>query len=681
MKRLLYIAAVAALLAAPADSSGAELAGSASIGVGLLDIDNESYKFGEYTGLTKDGAYLLGSANIGRYSGPYYLELAARDIGLDNRELFLRGGQFGRFDSFISFSQTPRLISNNSRTLFEGAGSSNLTLPATFGRGATTTAMTNLEENLKDVRLELKRKKAALGFSERLRSGFGYSLAVSREDKEGLKSIGGTVGTAGGGGNAAKSIILPEPVDYRVDELRAGLDWHRENSYVRFDYLLSLFENSIESITWENVYSHATATHSTNIDSARISLPPDNRHQRFSFSGGTALPFHSTRVNFLAEYGVMEQDEKLLPFSVNSVSPPPRESAQAEIRTRTVVFNAATRPAPRLGLNLRYRHYSTDNRMPEEDFFYLVNDSTTVTSATEPTSEPFDHSSNTLSLDGSYFLSGATTFRAGYEKEVVKRSHRDAEKTKENTLKAGVQSGYFGNLSLGLNVAYSERRAEEGDTVLQIDLADRDRTKVSASAAYLPSAALAFSASLSYFQDDFDNSALGLQVRKGNTYTVDANWTFSREAAFYAFYTRERIDTGQVGRTNASVDWAVNHDEDIDTAGLGVNFGFLENRLVFKTDYSYSQSTARLTFLPGRQPMPDLVTRLHSAALTGTYNVDRNLSLSAGYRYENYRSDDWQTDNVEPGSTALNTVITLSGPVQDYEAHQALLFLTYRFGS
>ncbi|WKZ32164.1 MAG: MtrB/PioB family decaheme-associated outer membrane protein [Thermodesulfobacteriota bacterium] len=675
MKRFLYIAAVAALLAAPADSSGAELAGSASIGVGILDIDNESYKFGEYSGLAKDGAYLLGSADIGRYSGPYYLEFAASDIGLDSRELFLRGGQFGRFDSFISFSQTPRLISNNSRTFFDGVGSSNLTLPAGFVRGTNTPALTNIGDNLQDVKLELKRKKAALGFSERLRSGFGYSLAVSREDKEGLKSIGGTVGTSGSPASA-RGVILPEPVDYRVDELRAGLDWQKEASYIRFDYLLSDFDNSIETLSWESPF--------TTVDFARISLPPDNRHQRFSLSGGTALPFYSTRVNFLAEYGMMEQDEKLLPFSVNlpendPANIPPRESAEAEIRTKTLVFNAASRPAPRLGLNLRYRYYSTDNRTPEETFVYLRNDNTVTT--TTLTSEPFDYTSNNLSLDGSYFLSGATTLRAGYEKEVVKRSHRDAEKTRENTLKAGVQSGYFGNLSLGLNVAYSERKAEEGDTILQIDLADRDRTKVSASATYLPSAALAFSAAASYFQDDFDNSALGLQVRKGNTYTVDANWTFSREAAFYGFYTRERIDTGQVGRTGGNLDWAVNHDEDIDTAGIGVNFGFLENRLVFKTDYSYSQSTARLTFLPGRPPMPDLVTRLHSAALTGTYNIDKNLSLSAGYRYENYRSDDWQTDVVDPGSADIANVITLSGPVQDYEAHQALLFLTYRFGS
>ncbi|MBW7957095.1 MAG: MtrB/PioB family outer membrane beta-barrel protein [Deltaproteobacteria bacterium] len=328
---------------------------------------------------------------------------------------------------------------------------------------------------------------------------------------------------------------------------------------------------------------------------------------------------------------------------------------------------------------MRYRYYSTDNRTPEESFTYLRNDNTVTT--TTLTSEPFDYTSNTYSIDGSYFLSGATTLKAGYDKEVIKRSHRDAEKTRERTVRAGVQSGYFGNLSLGLNAAYSERRAEEGDTVLQIDLADRDRTKVNASASYLPSEALAFSVAATYYQDDFDNSALGLQTRKGNSYTVDANWAPVREAAFYAFYTRERIDTGQVGRTNASVDWAVNHDEDIDTAGMGVNIGFLENRLVFKTDYSFSESTARLTFLPGRPSMPDLVTRLHSAALTGTYNIDRNLSLGAGYRYENYRSDDWQTDVVEPGSATIPNVITLSGPIQDYEAHQATVFLTYRFGN
>ncbi len=664
MKRFLYIAAVAALFAAPADSNGAELAGSASIGVGVLDIDNESYKFGEYTGLSNDGAYLLANANIGRYSGPYYLEFAAKDIGFDNRELLLRGGKFGRFDSFISFSQTPRLISNNSRTIFSGAGTTVLEHGITPGADTTDLDLSGLG----DVKLELKRKKTALGFSERLSSGFGYTLAVSREDKEGIKSIGGTVGT--GFGNA-RSAILPEPVDYRVDELRAGMDWQKEASFLRFDYLLSKFDNSAETLTWENPFTAGGIT------DARISLPPDNRHQRFSLSGGTALPFYSTRVNFLAEYGMMEQDEDLLPFSLNlpvndPQNIPPRERARAEIRTKTLVFNAATRPLPRLGLNMRYRFYSTDNRMPEEEFTYLRNDTTTTRTLD---SRAFDHTSRTLTLDGSYFLGGATTVRAGYDHETVKRSHREADRTRENTFRAGVQSGYFENLSLGLNASWAERSAHDrNDDVERFDIADRDRARVVASAAYSPAASVAFSASYSYYEDDFDDSDLGLQSRKGSSYTFDANWTPARWAALYGFYTREFMDALQ---RSGNSGWLASHEDTNDTVGAGVSMGFLEDRLVIKTDYTFSESRSKILF-PAGADMPDLKTRLHSLALTGTYNFARNLSLGAGYRYENYESDDWQTDGLEPDTIAH--VLTISGPVEDYEAHQALVFLTYRFG-
>lgn len=721
MKRFLYIAAIAALLAAPADSGGAELAGSASIGVGILDIDNESYKFGEYTGLTKDGAYLLGSANIGRYGGPYYLELAARDIGLDSRDMLLRGGKFGRFDSFISFSQTPRLISNNSRTIFEGAGSSNLTLPAGFVRGANTTAMTNIGDNLKDVKLELKRKKAALGFSERLKSGFGYSLAVSREDKEGIKSIGGTVGTSGGN---ARGIVLPEPVDYRVDELRAGLDWQKEASYIRFDYLLSKFDNSIESLKWENPYT------GTNFPTeARISLPPDNRHQRFSLSGGTALPFYSTRINLLAEYGMMEQDEALQPFAVGSAVSLPRNSAQAEIDTRAFTLNIASRPVPKLGVNMKYRYYSTRNETPREIFRYIKNDTGGQIAENDSViSLPFDHTSKALNLDGSYYLSGATTVRAGYDNEVIERSFREAEKTKEDTIRAGIQSGYFENLSLGLKASYSERKAEGYDQfnhysvyrhpdyvqdqldntpptafdnnpfLRKFDQADRDRTRVGVSATYFPSTRMVLSAFYDYSLDDYNNSVLGLQSSKSNRYSADVSMAISDQISVYSFYMKEFIGTVQKsvsftskGDGNQSHDldgnfWKALHDVEIDTVGTGASIGLMENRLVIKADYSYSESRTEINFekginltSPGTQ-MPDLKTKLHSLALTGTYNIDKNLSLGAGYKYENYRSDDWQTDSVDPASADIANVITLSGPVQDYEAHQALVFLTYRFG-
>jgi len=129
--------------------------------------------------------------------------------------------------------------------------------------------------------------------------------------------------------------------------------------------------------------------------------------------------------------------------------------------------------------------------------------------------------------------------------------------------------------------------------------------------------------------------------------------------------------------------WKAFHDDDIDTIGAGASMGFLEDSLVVKLDYAYARSRSEIAFEKGADltssggPMPALKTKLHSIGLTGTYRLNRNLSLGGGYRYENYESDDWQTDVELDASTA---VLLMSGPVEDYEAHQATVFVTYHFG-
>ena len=715
MKRFLYLAAMATALAFPARSV-AEITGEATLGAALADMDHESYKYGEYTGVSDDDIFLLGSADIGYYNGAYYLEFAAKDLGLENKSLLLKSGKFNGYNAFIGYSELPRLISNNSSTLFRGAGSDSLEHDITPQTGSQALDLSGL----KDIKLSLERKKLAMGFSRRA-GNLSYGIEFSREEKDGIKSIGGTVGTNGGNG---RGVVLPEPVDYKTDELRANIGWEKNSSYARFEYLLSAFDNSTESLTWESLY---TAPAATATGYARISLPPDNMHQRFSLSFGTSLQFLSTRINGVAEYGMMEQDEELLPWGIANTTALPRESAIAEIDTKALTLNISSRPAQRLGLNLKYRLYSTHNRMPRQDFRYFKNDSAAQVAVNDTVfSLPFDYTLQNLSLDTSWYLARATTLRAGYEHEAIGRDYRESASTGEDTVRASLQSSYIEDLSLGLKGSYGERVADGYDQLnhyseyrwpalvasglaaspqtafdnnpylRKSDQADRKRTTAGASATYFPAPAVAVSAFYDYTMDDYQHSVLGLQSSNSNRYTADVNLTLSGDISVYGFYTKEIRDTHQKsvsfttkGEGNDSHDlvgnlWKAFHDDDIDTFGAGASMGFLEDSLVLKLDYSYAKSRSEISFEKGTDltstggPMPALKTKLHSIGLTGTYRLNRNLSLGGGYRYENYESDDWQTEGME--LDAANGVLLLSGPVEDYEAHQATIFATYHFG-
>src|SRR3990172_11854429 len=93
---------------------------------------------------------------------------------------------------------------------------------------------------------------------------------------------------------------------------------------------------------------------------ALISLPPDNTHNKLSLTGGINLPLAS-RLSFVGEYGIMEQNDTLFPWSNNTAttyaysSSLPRGTADAEINTTHFSLNLSSKPLPKLGLNLKYK--------------------------------------------------------------------------------------------------------------------------------------------------------------------------------------------------------------------------------------------------------------------------------------------------------------------------------------
>lgn len=695
------------------------LRGDITGGLGVVDTDNESFKYGEYTGLSDDGLFFVGGADLSYSRDLYFLEFRALDLGLDSREVFIESGRLGRYRAFIGYSDTTHLISNNSMTPLLGAGGNVLTLPAGVQGADTTAIVATPSYKLNDVDLELERRKLALGFSEDLASGLNFSIEYELEKKDGIKSLGGTFGTNGG---TNRAIVLPEPVDYTTNEIRASMSYSGEKANARFEYLLSYFNNDADSVFWSGPF--------TGFPSAgRISLPPDNIHQRFSLSGGVSVPYWSTRVNASAEYGMMEQDAELLPYSVNTASvvavPVPRKSAQAEIDVTSFTLNIASRPSQRLGLNAKYRYYSADNRTPRDLFLYVKNDTAGAQAALNQAhalySLPYGYTVNQLKLDASCRLFTATTVKAGYDIERMERDYREVKETEENTVRAAFQTQYIPDMSIGINASYSRKtnrddynqsnvyesshtqdyintqtlQFDNNPFMRKFDIAERDRMKAGASVSYSPAGKITISAGYDLINDDYEKSVLGIRARDTGRYTIDAAWAPVDAASIYAFYTRENIDTEQASRQFAaatkaqsvaddSLTWTAVHDEDIDTAGLGASIGFFEDRLTVNTDYAFSEGTTRTDFtsaFSAPQSMPELLTRLHVFSLTGKYRVNRNLSVGAGYRYENFESADWQTDNVDPGSADIAHVLTLSGPVEDYEAHQAMVFLTYRFGA
>src|SRR3990172_8747563 len=238
---VLFILGLFALFAFPLLSEAEDgLEGSIEVGGALTDLDSKSFKYGEYTGVNDDSIYFAGNVDLSYNRNAFFLDLRTDNIGLDNRSLYLETGRYGRYKLFLEYDEIPKLISNNSQTILNGAGSNTLTLPSGWTRyDQTTTAgmSSQLTNNKKDVELRTDRKTYSAGISSSF-SDFDFKISFKKEEKEGTKSIGGTIGNSNG---TTRSVVLPEPVDYTTDELKAALAYSGETSQIELGYYLSQF--------------------------------------------------------------------------------------------------------------------------------------------------------------------------------------------------------------------------------------------------------------------------------------------------------------------------------------------------------------------------------------------------------------------------------------------------------
>jgi len=702
-------------------------AGSVTFGGAAVGTTDKTYKFGEYSGITSDAYYTVIGADLNFDSGPYYLDLLASRLGLENRRAYVETGRYGRYKLFLEYADTPKLISNNSKTIFDNAGEARLTLPSGFTKGTTTSGFTNLSAYRNDLNLALKRKSGKVGLSETL-GATDVAVSLEREHKGGTKYIGGTLGTSGGN---TRAVGLPEPVDYYTDTVRFSAAHTTDAAQVQFDYYLSVFDNNNEALIWDNPF---TVTNYPTI--ARTSLPPDSIHHRVSLSGGVDLPLYS-RLSAVFEYGIMEQDEDLLPYSINTSStitvPVPRQSAEARIDTTHLGLNLSSRPVTGLGLKAGYRFYQTDNKLPRSLFRYVKNDmgqaQEALTSSSALYTLPYAYAQNQFKLDASYYLFAGTTLRAGFTHDVIDRDYREVQTTKENSYKAAVNSTLIPYTSVGFDYLKAKREGgdeydeakiydvyhtqEYIDTVYapirfdnhplarKFDIADRERDRYNANVTVFPTDITTLSAYYTHSSDDYEESVLGLQKARTRSITLDGSIAPVDFATVYAFYTKEEMKSRQASRSysggttagsNKDVqsvletrNWTAVHDDDVDTFGLGTKLKFLEDKATVNVDYAFSQSTSAVRFTAGSAiatsviptDMPDLKTRLHTLNVTGKYRLNKQMSLGAGYQFEDYKSDDWAYDNFEPATSTIPNVLTLVGPAADYEAHTGMVFLTY----
>jgi MtrB/PioB family decaheme-associated outer membrane protein len=710
--------------------------------LGAGHVDSDSFRFGDYTGLHRKGLFLQAHVLWGERNpdtGTYW-RLSGTNLGLRSRNIRVDAGRQGAFGAFFEFDQLPKFRWDTTRTPFLGVGGPVLTLPPGWVAGANTAGMTQLGAALRPFDVKSERKNYIGGVSGIFAQNWEARARFRHERKDGTKLVGAVIGNSGGN---PRAVLIPEPTDYETNEFEASIGYADPTLQFQIGYYLSLFNNQHDGLIWQNPFAQIGGWApgvGFPTGQGRLGLPPDNRFHQINASGGYNInPF--TRLSGTVALGRMTQDQTFLPYTVNPLlavtTPLPRPSLDGRIDTTLVNLNLSSRPITGLHLRASYRYDDRDNKTPQNQYLYIGGDSqnqvTTLASDRARTNLPLSYRQNLIRLDADYEVLPRTRVNAGYDFEEVKRTLTEVDRTKENTYRVGLRHHMMGTVDGAVSYSHSRRTADNyignlpfilsyspqyqalpanqppgnfdnHPLIRKFNYADRDRDRLRLTLNASPHPMVGVQLRADYNKDDFRNSVLGLTDSRSQAYTIDASFTPRQNVVTYAFYTHERYDSDQRGRTfttaagpcnkispniltpgPSTCDWFAFHDDRIHTVGVGTKLTNVA-RWEFGADYMYSHGRGKINVvtpvvgqgiaLPAL-PLPDLVTRLHSFRAHARYQLQKNTAVRLSFVHERLRSADWAWDGVAPATIA--NVLTTGQESPRYSVNVVGVSLIYRF--
>ena len=654
---------------------------SGQVDLGLGYVSDDSYKFGEYSGLNNQGLYFIGDVELHqRGEDAKYWDITGTNLGLDSRSISIEGGKQGSYKVTLTYDELPHYVAYGVSTPFIGVGGAGLTLPPTWVRAPTTGAMTDLSNSLHDVNLDTTRKRLGLGATLITAGNWQYEFNFSQEHREGTQAVGGTF--------FFDSAQLVMPIDYDTKQIDVAASYARDKLQARFAYYGSLFDDTNTALNWENPYTSANGA-----DSGQLGLPPDNEFHQIMASVGYDLGARTKATADIA-FGRMTQNDNYLAATVNTSLPGypfalPRNSLNGEVDTTNGHIKLVSALTPKLRMKLAYIYNDHNDKTPQAAYTWVTTDS--YVNVTTRTNLPYSFTENKIKLDADYRITSHTKISAGIDNDVMDRTYQEVTKTTENTYWARVKTTATKNVNFMLKFAHAKRdinnyqalpwlNPAEDPLLIKYNMADRDRNQGALRVEFLGIDKITLGFGYDYAKDNYTNSEIGLTESKDITYSVDASAILSQKTSLYVYLNREDINSTQVGSSTATTpDWVGENDDTINTLGLGMKHTIIDKKLNVGADYNVSKSVGKVVVNTGSaQPgFPNNTVNLETVKLYATYQLRTNLSLKGTFIYEHFDSTNWSIDGVTPDT--IPNVLTLGTVSPTYNVHVIMMTMRYKF--
>ena len=717
-------------------------------GFNYKNLDVQEAKFEEYRVIPK-----------GLSINKYRLDFESPDYGISfTAKNVMRDDQFARFlykrENGLSFSawwdKTPHSLSLISRTPFSEISAGVFTLSDEIQRklqaSTTTTSPTtndlllDLAKNTNAVPLKLLRDSYGFDIGLPSLGDVGFKISANRENKSGTKAIGGTLGFF--------TIELPEPVDYETTKFSLDTSLTQKNWNVDLAYEYSLFHNKVTEMTWDNpkrLTDQASASGysgGTNSKSGRTSLYPDNTQHMATFNVNMLdLPLNSYFHTTLS-YALLTQNAIFLPYTINTAIVPgsyanptvnaydPTALPVSSLNGNRGIFNQSyilsSRPWDSLGTRVGYRSEVVSNKTVEIVFPGKATADQNWSSSIY-TSKVYSPHRQNLDVDIDMDVFSNVTASAGGGLEIMERTKREVEKTKESVLRGtlvyrpvssvSVRAGYILGLRRMDDFEISDYKNSAGDLIelpglRRVDVADRDRNEVKGTVQWTDLGGIGLS--LAAFNRDYKykpgigdltggiatntNYMYGILESSAQGGTVSADWMLDETFDISLLYDIQNVKStersnvsGAVLTQDAANDWTATNNDIFHTFGVDMNFSPL-SKLGLIVGYNYSIGKGKITVsdIPGTTNVvetdpADTKSALQELAIRPEYTIGEGLVLVGGYILTIFDVEDFAVENVPvvAGLTAAGVsspnAIFLGDSLRDFTAHVGYIGLKYNW--
>ena len=677
----------------------------------------ESAKFSEYRDL--GSGFRLRELHITGDSpkSDRYLDFRGTNVGRADARYGLQYGMWGDWKLDVDYNKIVHRFGNEALFLWHETGPGRFEIadpsqaqiqtaieqqravnPAGINFAFLRGLLTPYLETAATIDVGLRRDRTDVSFDIGRMAALSWSLRVEHENRNGTRPYGGSFGFS----NAPEIV---EPIDYDTSSAELRGEWNGKNGGLQLGYRYSQFENNISTLVWDNPFRATNAT-DPNAYSAPGSgsiggsvlgfadLAPDNDASLLFVNGRTRFG-GGWYANGRASYQVLSQDDRLLPYTLNTAivgenfdgshfdptNPAnlPARRGDNEVKVLNLSADIGTRFADRFDLAFRYRYYDYDNQSRRIAFPGYVRFHA-VWEEIGRITVPYSYTRENATAELGWEVNPTTNLQLSYELRRWDRTFREVETSDEDALKLSFDTRAIAKLVLRGSYEIGDRSIDGYDTAAMENSfivhgepanhpgmrkflqAAREYGEWNVMAMYLAGDTLSLTATTTGRLEDYDESPLGLQSADKLGYGLELGWALRDGVSANLFLNREKIEyflrsrqSGATPSTDPLADWTGNFEDTTDTYGLGLTCdgcGKWDGRIAA----SWSKTSGNLDLFSPPGGTPDVAfdianyddVRLFSVDAELDYRLSDHVSAGLSWLWEDYDIDSFLTRGLVP---------------------------------